>query len=101
MALTQEQIDILLANELNKPARGGKRAPKPVERTHEGWFGLQHKLMDDIDIDMPMRCQNPNCVDPRNKESQVCAKPPGTDKYMCRFCFLNGWLTMTEGQMEL
>lgn len=101
MALTQDQIDILLAAELNKVHRGGKRAPKPIARTHDGWFSLQHKLMDQDDPNLPMKCENPNCIDPRNRDSQMCAKPPGTDKYMCRFCFLDGWLTVSHGQESI
>lgn len=101
MALTQEQIDVLLAGELNRVQRGGKRGPKPVTRDHEGWFGLHHKLMNEADPNMPMKCENPNCNDPRGRDSQVCAKPPGADKYMCRFCFLNGWLTVSEAQESL
>lgn len=97
MPLTQEQIDILLAGELNKPARGGKRAPKQVERTYEGWFSLHHKLMDEDDPNLPQLCENPNCQAPNS----ICAKPPGTDKFMCRRCFLAGYGTMIEGQMEL
>lgn len=92
MPLTKEQIDLLLAQAAATAARGGKRAPKPVERTHEGWFSLHHKLMHDADPYKPMKCENPNCDDPRGRDYQVCAEVNG--KLMCRFCFLGGWLTI-------
>jgi hypothetical protein len=80
-ALTPDQIESLL--------KGG-RAPKGIStepRDIQVWYRQDHILSDD-------GCSNPNCIDPRTHSDngrKIVIKLQ--DQQMCRFCFLDGWLS--------
>ena|SRR5215475_4129728 len=86
--LTPEQIQQALAS-------GRSRGPKadPTEPRDIGtWYKLNQIIREDC-------CENPNCEDPRvtkdgkvlNRGAHIVAQVKG--KYMCRYCFLAGWLS--------
>lgn len=91
MPLSKEQARMLLIEDANKPQRGGggrtKADPTQV-RTYQVWFKLNHHMREE-------GCDNPNCIDPRPKTDKgvkVCAAVK--DKFICRFCFLDGYLLL-------
>lgn len=69
---------------------GRSRGPKkdPTEPRETGtWFKLNHVMREE-------GCENPNCEDPRDKtDTGTRAVALIKDKYMCRYCFLAGWLS--------
>lgn len=102
MPLSNEQIAQLLA--LPKRRGGGRRGktgPDTTVRDYQTWFKLAQKMIDE-DTNELIHCENENCIDPRAKAGQggiVCAQVEG--KFMCRHCFLDGWLLPVEGQTSL
>lgn len=67
-----------------------KSKPKtPTEpRELATWFKLDHMLWED-------GCSNPNCVDdtrPHGDPGRIIVYKMG-DEYICRECFLAGWLS--------
>ncbi len=94
MPLSREQAKALLIEDANKP-RGGSgsrtKADPTLVREYQTWFKLSHHIREE-------GCDNPNCNDPRIKETDR-----GTnvvvqikDKWVCRYCFLDGWLLVNE-----
>lgn len=80
-SLTPDQIAELL-----KPTR----TPKGIStepRVIDVWFKQNHLLREE-------GCDNPDCTDdrPYNDRGRKIVIKIG-DKHMCRFCFLNGWLS--------
>jgi hypothetical protein len=105
MSLTPEQIKSLLAKPVKK--RGaGKKGPDTNIRDRATWFALASKTRDEAGEDL--RCQNPNCVDPRPPrisalgneiKHQFVVEVKG--ELMCRYCFLDGWLLENPAQEKL
>lgn len=98
MALTNAQIKALL-KVADKPKQRGKKPKNYIDvsvRDYQTWFKLAHKLMDDETME-PVRCSNPNCPDTRHR--QMCAEVNGV--VICRRCFLDGYQTPIEGQLDL
>lgn len=92
MPLSDAQIAKLLA--LPQRKRGGKPAgPDTSQRDFQTWFKLAQKMIDEDTRELQL-CQNENCQDPRALAGEgngiVVAEING--KYMCRYCFLSGWL---------
>lgn len=103
MGLSPEQIKALL-NKPSKP-RGGKRKKQVDDRQRDivTWFALSTKTRDDLGNDL--RCENPNCVDPRpavvtalgnEVKHQFVVEINGTK--ICRYCFLDGYLLENPAQ---
>lgn len=99
-AIPDDLINQLLAEDANKPKRGGgKKVDITVNRDLQTWMKLPHHLcLSDCEhrkqSPTGKACWNPNCVDPR------LAEDGGTrvvfmvkDHMMCRYCYLDGWLT--------
>lgn len=100
MPLSNERIKELLALK-NAPKKGRSGKPKfdPNDRSFKAWFALQHQLYDH-DTGDPTFCENPDCVDTRDKtHGQSVGDFNGTK--ICRFCFLEGWLTTHQGQQVI
>jgi hypothetical protein len=101
MALTKEQIKLLLA--LPPKTRGGRKPKNFVDtsvRDSQTWFKLAHKLYDSEQPDVPPKCANPDCSDPRPETvRQLVASVGGVD--MCRYCFLEGWQSVNPEQTTL
>lgn len=108
MPLTPEQIQKLM----NLPKVGRRSGPnknkitgignKKVDitvRNYETWFNVNHVLID-MDTQELVLCDNPNCVDPRDKTHGQTVTVIN-EKRMCRFCFLDGWLITPIEQLEL
>ena len=107
MSLSDSEINAILAR---KEAR--KRAPRgegvkgvggkkidPNERTHQTWFGMIHRVFD-YEAETLMKCSNQNCIDPRDRTNgQTVVEIKG--QYMCRYCFLDGWLVENPAQQQL
>ena len=99
MPLDPEKIARLMALK-NKPKvrRGGRKSgPDTSVRTTETWFALQHRFMD-YETKQTLKCENPECHDPRHSGILV-VEVNGT--FMCRYCFLDGWLTDNPQQERL
>jgi hypothetical protein len=81
--LSSEQIQNLLAN---KKSRTSSTEP----RTVEVWFKQDHLFRED-------GCDNNACTDPRpssDRGRRIVVKIG--DNYVCRFCFLGGWLSPND-----
>ena len=81
--LDKEMARIFLAE---STTRGPKKDPTEP-REIQVWFKLDQFLRE-------AGCENPDCNDPRpetDQGTQVVAQVNG--KYMCRFCFLDGYLS--------
>ncbi len=90
MPLSKEQAMALLKEDASKPKRGGSTKTDPtVVRSYQVWFKLNHHIREE-------GCDNPECVDTRPKQNDkgtnVVALVQG--KYMCRYCFLAGWMQL-------
>jgi len=81
----------------NKPKvrRTRKSGPDTSVRDMETWFKLSTHMMNN-DTKELLKCENPNCVDPRHKGILV-AQVNG--RWMCRYCFLDGWLIDDPNQL--
>jgi len=81
--LDQDEILAILAG-----GRGrGPRADPTEPRETMVWFRANTIIREE-------GCDNPDCVDPRiksDKGTNIVLEVRG--KYMCRFCFLGGWLS--------
>lgn len=79
--LTPDQIRSLLSN--TRSPKGLSTEPREISV----WYKQDHILR-------PEGCSNPNCADPRPHHDvgrQIVIKLG--DEHMCRFCFLDGWLS--------
>jgi len=101
MPLSNEKIAELIKKR-DAPRRtgtGGRRKFNINDRSYQAWFALHHELHNP-DTGDPAFCDNPNCVDPRDKtHGQSVVDLDG--KKVCRFCFLEGWLTTNPEQTTL
>jgi len=97
MPLKPEDIQRLLKEELEKPTRGSKSKVDTTIRDYRTWFKLATSMIEEGGE--PIKCENPNCQDPRPGDLQVCATI--NNRLMCRFCFLDGWLLNSENQMRM
>lgn len=84
--LTQEEMAAALTS-------GRSRGPRkdPTEPRETGtWFKLNHTMREE-------GCENPQCEDPRDADD-VGRKAVALikEKYMCRYCFLSGWLSNAD-----
>lgn len=80
-ALDSDQIRTLLSG--TRTAKGISTEPREIGI----WYKQDHMLRDS-------GCTNPNCTDPRPRSDsgrQVVIEFKG--EFMCRFCFLDGWLS--------
>lgn len=86
--LTAEQI----AELLKTPQRGRKK-DSSEPRTPDNWWKQTHRLLYRPDHpNLDIKCSNPNCKDPRPEDvSIILGEVKGT--LMCRYCFLNGYLS--------
>jgi hypothetical protein len=81
--LNADQIAMIMAS-----GRQTKKADPTEPRNATTWFRLNHRILEE-------GCQNPDCADPRNKDSDratnIVAEVKG--KLICRYCFLDGYLS--------
>ena len=98
MSLSADQIKALLALPTKK--RGGvrKKGIDTSTRDHKTWFLLAHKILDEETGELA-KCENPNCPDTRDPHKTVVAMVSG--QYMCRYCFLDGWMVINPNQTKL
>jgi hypothetical protein len=83
--ISLEQVNALLKEQSEQPSRG-RRADPTEPRTSTTWYKLSQRITGD--------CENPNCVDPRPpKDLGRNITSVVHDKQMCRYCFLDGWLS--------
>ena len=108
MPLDLDKIKALQAIK-NKPKRRPTRKRKGPDlttiesRTLETWFSLQHKFQaedEEGNISM-LRCESPDCRDPRNPEKGGIRVVEINGRHICRYCFLDGWLVVDEDQIEI
>lgn len=82
--LTNDQIASILANDKSRKAKKDPTEPRIIDT----WFNLKnHRIREE-------GCDNPDCVDPRAEKTRgvnVVTEIQG--KFMCRYCFLAGWLS--------
>lgn len=86
MPLSEEEINKLLT--LPSRRRGKKAGPDTSVRDYQTWFKLATKMVDE-DTKELLHCANPNCLDTDHRGSVVAMV---NEQYMCRRCFLGGWL---------
>lgn len=89
-ALSLDQIQELVKKDSQKKAASPRTKKDPTEpREYSTWWKLQH---------VHGKCENENCVDTREgggpNGSAMVAKVK--EKDMCRYCFLDGWLSDAE-----
>ena len=109
MTLTPEDIKALLA----KPEKK-KKAKKGIDtsvRDIKTWLALapQSRDVNRAESTRDLRCDNPNCVDPRPPrispldgseiKHQFVVEIHG--QLMCRYCFLDSWLLEDPDQLKL
>jgi hypothetical protein len=97
MPLDPEKIKQLLAKK-NAPRRsggGGRKKADTSVRDYPTWFAVGSHLYPNED-GSTRKCENPNCQDPR-QHGILLIDVDGT--YMCRYCFLGGWLTKNPAQV--
>src|SRR5215472_5014034 len=101
MPLDPAKIRELLARKQAAPRRTGGR-PKskqrdPNDRSYKAWFALSSEILNK-ETNEPRRCENPSCIDPRPPRhgGQFVVEING--KMMCRYCFVEGWLTSNPNQ---
>lgn len=107
MSLSEEQVKALLAIKPKTRTKKDAVDLTTVEsRDQQTWFKLPHRMQ--TDNGEVQHCDNPNCNDPRvSHEDTEAARKQGTvvamigDKRICRYCFLEGWLTVIDGQAVL
>lgn len=104
MPLTNEQIATLLA--LPKRRGGGKRktGPDTSVRDYQTWFKLAHSFLDEeAGTGELLRCENESCLDPRALagEGKGIVVTQVNGKWMCRHCFLAGWLLDDPDQAQI
>jgi len=102
MPLDAEKIRELLAKQKQKASRktGGRsktKARDPNDRSYKAWFALSQEIINK-ETQEPLRCENPDCWDPRPPKhgGQFVVEMGG--KLMCRYCFVEGWLTSNPNQ---
>jgi hypothetical protein len=102
MGLSNEEILKLLAEDA-KPKRtgGSRRGPRQEDtsiRQINVWFKLRHHIcLPDCEhrkqSPTGRACWNSDCVDPRpSTDRGINAVAEIKGQWMCRYCFLNGWL---------
>jgi len=106
--LTPEDIKALLAKPEKKP-RGKKKGPDTSVRDIQTWLALAPQSRDMNREQPDLRCENPNCVDPRPPKisaldgSEIkhhfCVQIDNI--YICRYCFLDGYLLNDPNQLSL
>jgi hypothetical protein len=105
--LSPEDIKALLAKPEKK--RGKKKGPDSSVRDIKTWLALAPQSRD-LNREQPdLRCDNPNCLDPRPPrispldgseiKHQFCVQING--QLVCRYCFLGGWLLNDPDQLSL
>lgn len=83
--LDDNEIAALLAD--TPRGRGTVKADPTEPRNVDTWFKLPQVIKES-------GCENPTCADPRPRNDRgvnIVAEVRG--KYMCRFCYLNLWLS--------
>jgi hypothetical protein len=108
MGLTNDEIQRLLAQPEKKPRAKRASGIDTSVRDFATWFKLMHKLFDQSTGER-MVCQNPDCHDTRPnagdpKKGTIVAQLEENGPYMCRVCFLEGWLLdpgSNENQLKL
>lgn len=80
VSLDELEAVLKAPEQITKPTTTRKK--KVAVRDQDTWyFKVDHTMGED--------CENPECVDPRNKPRIMTAVVNG--KRMCRFCFLAEW----------
>jgi|SRR5215471_7595082 len=99
MPLDPDKIKYLQAikNRPRKTTGRGKKAVDTNVRDMETWFKLDRRMMNNETKEL-FRCENPNCVDPRQSGIMV-SEVNGV--FMCRYCFIDGWLASNPDQTTL
>lgn len=104
--LSPEQIKALLAKP-EKAARAKSGSGKTIDtsvRDYQTWFKLAHEIFNKEEMENDLvflRCENPECLDPRDHESHSQVVAMVNSHYMCRLCFLDGWLVFNPDQLPL
>lgn len=82
--LSGDEIQNILSSK--KASRGIPTEPREIGV----WYKLNHMLRD-------QGCSNPDCVDvrPRGDRGRNIVIQIN-DEYVCRYCFLDGWLSTTK-----
>jgi hypothetical protein len=87
--LSPQEIAALVAG----IGKRGRRSDSSEPRTTENWWKQTHHLLyrpDNPDLDI--KCSNPDCSDYRPEDKAILlGEIKGT--LMCRYCFLNGYLS--------
>ena len=116
-SLDKEFLEQLLQEDAQQPkrGRGGTKADPTLDRSLLAWMKLHHHIctrdcphrLDPSNLSRPdpasdpsypsnigAACWNPNCVDPRNKETDFGANIVYEVKgqMICRYCYLDGYL---------
>lgn len=90
--LEQNEIASLLAS--SGRGSGAVKADPTEPRNTDTWFKLNAVIKES-------GCENLECVDPRPRNDRgvnIVAEVRG--KYMCRFCYLNLWLSPIKSSGE-
>lgn len=82
-----------IADLLKTPQRGRRKIDSSEPRTPDNWWKQTHRMIYRPDYpDLNVKCTNPDCKDPRPEDATILlGEIKGT--LMCRYCFLNGYLS--------
>lgn len=91
--LSKSEIDYLLANTGRR-----KKIDTTEPRTIDNWWKQTNthfiNKSDTAEQGVEAKCGNPYCKDPRKDEdTKIIILAEIKDTLMCRFCFLDGWLS--------
>ena len=87
--LTPQEIQELMAG----VGKRGRRSDSSEPRTTDNWWKQTHHLLYRPDHpELDIKCSNPNCADNRPEERAILLAEV-KDTLMCRYCFLNGYLS--------
>src|SRR5215472_8116871 len=92
--LTASEIAELLASKGQR--RGGGKKDPTEPRVIDNWWHQDHHFINRDDS--KLECMNVNCQDPRKNDPRVRVfiLAMVKERLMCRYCFLDGWLSGKE-----
>lgn len=87
--LTPQEIKDLVAG----IGKRGRKSDSSEPRTTDNWWKQIHHILYRPDMpELDIKCSNPQCPDARPNDKAILLAEV-KDTLMCRYCFLNGYLS--------
>lgn len=91
--LTPQEIEAILNSTTTRQRKTDPSEPRTIDNW---WKQTNVHFINTTDVKevsgIEAKCANPRCEDPR-KEDRILLLAEVKDTLMCRFCFLDGWLS--------